>query len=437
MSKFDVMKRINELRDDYKRYKGELKDRKKSIADICEYFHIPIAKERIEDYRIVSIELDEAPSILIMDEATMTVYKSTFTSHAAGFGLNEENYERFIVVSKICDEYRIDQLYPSVDTTSKKSLVRKATIEKDGYNLELIDGFSTSFGMLSGKEETRVVYSKGDSVSNGDGRDKKILLERKFYRYADTSMNELECFRNYDRFHPNEHSNALEYYIYHGTGGVFYGLNNKRIAAIKGKSDESYVSGFCLDNVPYYKNSLMPVPETIATWSGSESQKRVGIVSAMYFEGVTNTSFYKLEIIKKVGQICVSIDTRETKAYAPIQREEYTLDVLAPNRFSLEEIDEIVSSLRSRHGDDVFVDMVIKEIFKFRREIAINRGLMVRQEDVLSPRNISGLDVDALEKAVIEKEDIYFEEAERLYESSLDLLHEEEVKSFRMKPLEE
>ena len=29
----------------------------------------------------------------------------------------------------------------------------------NGHNLELIDGFSTSFGMLSMTEETRVVYS--------------------------------------------------------------------------------------------------------------------------------------------------------------------------------------------------------------------------------------------------------------------------------------
>ena len=37
-------------------------------------------------------------------------------------------------------------------------------------------------------EETRVVYSKGDFVSNGNGRDKKILLERKLNKYADTSF---------------------------------------------------------------------------------------------------------------------------------------------------------------------------------------------------------------------------------------------------------
>ena len=435
MSKFDVMKRINELRDDYKRYKGESKDKKRSLADICEYFHIPIDKERIEDYRIVSIELDEAPSILIMDEATMTIYKSAFTSRASEFGLNKENYERFIVVSKICDDYRMDQLYPSVSTTSKKSLVRKMIIEKDGHNLELIDGFSTSFGMLSMTEETRVVYSKGDSVSNGNGRDKKILLERKLNKYADTSMSELECFRNCAPFFLGDIDDKLDCYVYRGVSGVFYGLNNKMIVA-KGDPKGAVISGFCSDNVRYFENSSMPVPSAISNWSGSNPRKRVGIASAMCFKGVAGTIYYKIEVIKKVGRICVSIDTKREEAYAPIQREEYALDVLAPNRISLEEIDEIVSSLRSRHGDDVFIDMVVKEIFKFRREVAINRGLMVRQEDVLSPRNISGLDVDALEKAVIEKGDIYFEEAERLYESSLDLLHEEEVKSFRMRPIE-
>ena len=246
----------------------------------------------------------------------------------------------------------------------------------------------------------------------------------------------MECFRNCEPFFLGDIDDKLDCYVYRGASGVFYGLNNKMIVA-KGDQKGAVISGFCSDNVLYFENSSMPVPSAISNWSGSNPRKRVGIASAMCFKGVAGTTYYKIEVIKKVGRICVSIDTKREEAYAPIQREEYALDVLAPNRISLEEIDEIVSSLRSRHGDDEFVDMVVKEIFKFRREVAINRGLMVRQEDVLSPRNISGLDVDALEKAIIENGGAYFNEVERLYESSLDLLHEEEVKSFRMKPIEE
>ena len=432
MSRQKIYSIMRKVRRTCQSYRDSEEGNKPSILELAELFHIPISKERLDDYYVEAMETDENLALTIIDERTFTAYRSEFTKYARQFELTNDVDMSYISVSKQNSKGRVDYLY-FIGSEQDSPLITKVTMRKGDYELVFTSGCSYSMGILSFNKQSTVKYTKNIVDEKGNRR-KQILFLRNHFKYPEQAVHELECNTNIDYNIPLP-GDKMDTYTYSGTGGVYYGIEEVESTEAKDSySSHFYLTGFCADNVQLYKNCSMPLPSNFFSWDGRKKEIKEfdKIRSAIVLYGTyKNYSSFKLEILKKPSELSVTIKKKDGSA----ADDSFSLGALAPGKISIEEIDSIIEALTVRYPHVELVDMFIAEIAKFRLAVCINRGLNVANEDALAPKRLDSMTPIELEE-ILESKDDYFRLAEEQYAESKNIASIEKPKSFRMKQLD-
>jgi len=136
--------------------------------------------------------------------------------------------------------------------------------------------------------------------------------------------------------------------------------------------------------------------------------------SAMIFRCMTEDEVHhSLQIYKSNDNISIMYHSKkhfyeEEYRVEIIANEEYNLSTLSDGTISIEEIQNILTSLQEKFGDNIFIDIISIELNTFSQRIDNRKRLVEEELDPLSPKLLINKSFEEIDTLVSANKNDYF-----------------------------
>ena len=390
----------------YKWYTKEQLDGKTTITDVANLFNIPVDREREADYEVKSIDYNNL-SIEIIDKKNNTRYIGEYTGDIDL--LNYGGPKEFIHVKAINPLYLKDSTYY---IENKKAVIEQICFTKGDYELAFLKEYPNFISMNSCEaEKNEVTYSKNLMYNN------KIVNQRLLTKiYEDNFTNVDGTFEQIFTYLINSYilrKNEQDKYTYVRHNSVIYGINELEL-------DRQYnLHGICFENTHIkYLERYFPLNLQEERFPNVKDKN---VVSAMILQGITQNDLSNtLEIYKRDNKIYISYLGRKyldcDPFYLDVINDTLELPILNADTITSEEIECIISTLKEKYPENIFVEVVINELHVFASKINIRKKIEEEvQDDALSPKLFAKKSFDEIGNMVAMDKDAYFDLANQQF----------------------
>lgn len=384
--------KINELKklleNIYNSYLNKSTD-SKSIIELGKFFNIDVHEERINDYKVLNIDVDNL-SIEIFDERYGVTYKSFYTKNCDILNYYG-NILRFIIVEEISDERYLERLYNIGDAMP---IITRMMFKENEYALvfEKEESISEKTFLDNGKKLT-IKYLKSNNYGTYDPLLTGVLKVNDGGSFEHTYT--------YSDINKSKENNSFNKSSYVVDDSVIYVVNEASF-----DKPISYFKGICIENMSVDISKYMPSVIDIKNYKRLSSKDTL---SAIIFNGIIENDFHLLEIYKDRKYITIShrvqnnmLDDLEVKE---VSNESIELPVIYEGNISINELHRVIDSLDKK---DEFIQMVLSDILFFIKKIYIKNGLVEEEFDPLSPRLLLNKDFDLISMAIARNKSEYF-----------------------------
>lgn len=408
----EELKKIKKkLKKVYKRYIQDDGD-EVIIREVADVFKIEIDNNRLEDYKIVSMDCEEL-RVEILDKKENISYVGScsrdnylFSELSLKPGLMFVNVEEKFLDKVIQKSYAIDSSYPLVE--------RVTYFEDDGYEL-VVEKEIRDFdycNIINRNDNLVIQYQKTFNLDNRSV--KQILLTKRYfrdYKYNDNNQTD-EIFRTRDRVYTYFSGSCivegddLDGYCYLDRGNIIYGIHGLR------KKNNIYrFECVCFENMACDVKKYVPLNLEVSDFKGLANED---VVSAMVFQGSDREKWNKLEIYKTNSSIDIKYRFRmhEENDWKVVN---FELPILNDDKIRSEEIDEIVELLTDKLSND-FGDLVSSELLNFDKKIKVRDGKMEEEFSGLDPKVLINMSLEDIVKLLDANPSRYFKVMEDEFE---------------------
>lgn len=376
-------------------YSGYLDEgtRKESILQLGKLFNIDIHEERIKDYDIVSIDIDNL-CIEISDKRYGVVFKSSYTSCCDlldYYGCRV----RFIVVEEIDDDKYLKKVY-HIDEDNP--IITKMSFIQDGYALEFEKEVSNSEDtFLDNGEKLTIRY-----LRYNDGVFEPLITKIEKRNITPNGVDSYEREYTYDKGNVVTNGDSYDKSMYLINNNIVYVIDDLSV-----KTPVSYIKGVCFESTGVDMQRYMPSGMDVSNYDLLDDEDTV---SAIIFKGIIEDNIHVLEIYKNSENINVryriqnnAIDESEVQT---VHSENIELQRVDIGSISLGELDQIKQVLNAK---DEFIHMVLNELSSFSKKMYIKNGYIEEVYNPLSPKTLFNKDFDLIAKSVCNYKKDYFD----------------------------
>ena len=143
--------------------------------------------------------------------------------------------------------------------------------------------------------------------------------------------------------------------------------------------------------------------------------KDKNVVSAMILQGITQNDLSNtLEIYKRDNKIYISYLGRKyldcDPFYLDVINDTLEMPILNADTITSEEIECLISMLKEKYPENIFVEVVTNELHGFASKINIRKNIeKEQQDDALSPKLFAKKSLDEFANTVVMDKDAYFD----------------------------
>lgn len=376
----ELKKKISEL---YNLYLNS-DNKKEYITKLGKMFNIPIFDVLANNYRIVSIDIDNL-SIVIEDIRHNIIYNASYTSDLVNY---KGNVIRFIEVTEIDSKKYLKRIYHIGD---ERPIISNMVFEKYGEVLEFIkeESHDENTFLDNGKKLT-IRY-----LVNNDGN-YVPLLTRMDKRNNEDSF---ERIYTYDGIDYNCDGILIDKSIYVEDGNMVYIVDD-----FATKTPLAYLKGICFENTQIDIDKYKVNGINLNTYESLANDKTN---SAIIFRGVVEDELCLLEIYKNDECINIKYHKRnnviESDNDFEVLFENTEFPILNKGKINVLEIDLIINELKR----DLFINMVVNELTRFSKKIYIKDKMIEEEYDPLSPGLLLDKEFDIIADVVSKNEEGY------------------------------
>lgn len=390
-----------------------------TIQDIAEYFNIPIDSTRLSDYQITKFDLNNL-SIEIIDTRTCTTHTACYSknSETLGFMAYVEEITFINVTSKNSiyerrQDYHIGEKIPILDTL---------TIRNGKYGLSFrktMPGVVNNFFLQDGIQFLVTYFTE-----NEHNEQCKLLGHLYKKDYTRKNINAFEQLFIFESSYTNNYPNHFCFDI---EGNLIVGSKSNTRPTIEGACFEVITD----DNLyEVFSNFTLPGQGPLKDLSHiTPSKMEAAILYAGYSHSPKVSLYYDLEICKTNGQISIKYSIKKECYYdflikriypEPITTIKlYTIPALETGSITIQEIDSIINELQNRFLDS-FTEMIIQDLLKFKRKLAIKKELISEVLSPLSPKLLINKSFDEIADEISATPDKYFSLMAELFDSTVN-----------------
>ena len=370
------------------------------FVDVVKLFKIPIDESRVEDYRIIKMELREL-SIQVLDVKTSTIFTSNYSKDSEVLGMIAyEERIKFINVFSINSLCERETVYYIGEETP---ILEKMIFHNNGYGLffkKTLPGVINNFYKQDGIQFL-VKYFKDDDKNKYD-----LLTSTYKTSYTYKNINSFErlvindCPLTYDKNRPD---------------CFFFDIKGNIISGNKLRSNDYFIDGACFEKID--DNSLLEAlmnnpMEKIKDYSLIDIHS---LSSAILYAGYSffdkTRYFYDLQIGKADNDISIKYSVKDKSHYPEpitILEDDYIIPGLNKGKITIEEVDAIIIELKNKFSEDCFIQFVISELIIFKEKLAIKNGLSQEIISLLSPKLLMNETFDTIFELVNLNKENYF-----------------------------
>lgn len=390
-----------------------------TIQDIALYFNIPTDSTRLSDYQITKLDLNNL-SIEIIDTRTSTTHTACYSknSETLGFMAYVEEITFINVTSKNSiyerrQDYHIGEKIPILDTL---------TIRNGKYGLSFrktMPGVVNDFFLQDGIQFLVTYFTENE-------HNEQCKLLGHLYKKDYTRKN-INAFEQLFIFESSYTSNYPNHFCFDIESNLIVGSKSNTRPTIEGACFEVITD----DNLyEVFSNFTLPGQGPLKDLSHiTPSQMEAAILYAGYSHSPKVSLYYDLEICKTNGQISIKYSIKKECYYdflikriypEPITTIKlYTIPALETGSITIQEIDSIINELQNRFLDS-FTEMIIQDLLKFKRKLAIKKGLISEVLSPLSPKLLINKSFDEIADEISATPDKYFSLMAELFDSTVN-----------------
>lgn len=398
----------------YKRYTGDRTDGKATLLDVAKFFNIPIDESRLEDYVVKKMDYT-TPSIEIIDEKNDISYTSLYTGDADL--LNFSGAMQFNSVISTSPLRKEEILYY---IGSEIPIITKMTFTDGEYDLVLEREMANSVGIFVNDGVRMAVRYLQNVVY--DGRNVKQPLFNRIYKNSYRNEVYDGAFEQTYTYGPHRYikwDDTQDKYFYIRNNNVIYGINE-----LEQKSLCNYLRGICFENTIIPASDYFPLNMYAKDYP---LLSEASINSAMMFRfGTEDGIHHSFQAYK--GKDAISIIYHSEKHHyegnyyeETIANEEYGIPNLSDGTISSEEIQNVLSSLQARLGDNVVLGIISNELNTFGTKIDIRKGIVQEELDPVSPKLFIDKPFDEMCALVSSNKDDYFRLIREQFETAINV----------------
>ncbi len=411
----------------YKRYTGERTDGKATLLDVAKFFNIPVDESRTEDYSIKKIDYN-TPSIEIKDEKNDITYNAIYTGNADL--LNFSGAKKFNSVISTSPLRTEESLYYIGGETP---IITKMTFTDGEHELVFEREMANSVGMFVNNGVKMAIRYLQDVVY--DGRNVKQPLFNRIHKNSYRNEQFDGVFEQTYTYGPHRFikwDDSQDKYAYIRNNNVIYGINE-----LEQKGLCHYMRGICFESTNVSASDYFPLNMYAKDYPLLSEDN---IKSAMMFRiGTGDAIHHSLQVYK--SNDCISIIFHSEKHHyegdyrvETIANEEYGLPNLSDGTISSGEIQNILSSLQARLGDNEALGVISNELNAFGAKIDIRKGIVQEELDPLSPKLFIDKSFDEICALVSANKDDYFRLISEQFEIAANINRNPKGQSKVLKP---
>lgn len=274
--KIDELKKL--LENMYNGYLNE-STRSKYIIELGKFFNIDVHYERIKDYKVLNIDVDNL-SIEIRDERYGVSYKSFYTNNCDMLNYYGDVL-RFIIVDEISDERYLERIYNIGDV---KPIITRMIFEENEYALVFEKEESISEDtFLDSDRKLTIRYLKSNSYEMYEP-----LLTRVVKVSDSNSFEQTNTYSDNDKIKEDDSFNITAYVV---DDSVVYVVNE-----VSFDKPISYFKGICIENMSVYISKYMPRGIDIKNYKRLTSKD---VLSTIILKGIIEDNLHILEVYKE------------------------------------------------------------------------------------------------------------------------------------------
>lgn len=385
----------------YKRYIGERTDEKATLLDVAKFFNIPIDESRLEDYVVKKIDY-KVPSIEIMDENNNISYIANYTGDSNL--LNFSGPTQFNSIVSISPTRKEEKLYY---IGSETPIITKMTFSDGEYELVFERQMSNSVGLFINNGVKMTVKYLQNVIYDGKNVKQPLFnrVYKKNYRNGEFDGS-FEQEYTYGSPHIIKYDNTQDKYAYLKNNNVIYGINE-----FEKNGACTYLRGVCFENTNIDPSHYLPFNMYVQDYP---MLNKNDINSAMIFRCITEDDVHhSLQIYKSNDNISIMYHSKkyfyeEEYRVEIIANEEYNLTTLSDGTISIEEIQNILTSLQEKFEDNIFIDIISTELNTFSQRIDNRKRLVEEDFDPLSPKLLINKSFEEIDALVSANKTMYF-----------------------------
>ncbi len=412
MSQDEMEFRKRAIKRTYKRYIGERTDEKATILDVAKFFNIPIDESRIDDFVVNSIDCT-TPSIEITDLKNSISYTATYTGNADLLNYSgPTQFNKVVSISPLRKEeilYYIGSNYP---------IITKMTFTNGEYDLVFEREINNFVGIFSNDGVMMTIRYLQNLIYNG--RSVKQPLFNKIYRGNPNKEDYVDVFEQTYTYSPCSFiacDNTQDKYSFIKNNNVIYGINK-----FEQKGCCHYLRGICYESTDVPTSNYFPMNMHAENYP---LLNQTNLYSAMIFKFRTEDGIHhSLQVYKTKDAISIIYHSEKHHhdgryRNENIADEKYTLPSLSDGTISSEEIQRVITSLKSILKDAALY-ITSNELNAFATKIDIKNGISKEKLDSLSPKKFVDKSFDDICDLISQNKDAYFELIKGQFETAIN-----------------